>query len=403
MHGNMAGRKIKSRKAARRGTEAPEPEGASFPIKVVGHESGVTGAAPLSPKRSAKLPESPQGMPTSLPKKPPPAAPRKPTLLPQRSQESIASLPKKPATPVTAEPAPSWLNPSKLPATPETLPKELPMPSNSSPFAQFTSRLTTPPTTEASPLENKSHSRSSQLTLAQISSLGKALPDCAMRQSDETTASTSDWPTTYNPIVDEPNIEYSATIYNHIAAQISADKPSTPEMAKAQKTAARQTEVQGSNEAEASSSAKVTNDQVTQAIIKCMNTSNQTSQIGIVPAADPSDALELIDARLVAGEKTLTPPEQSLLYHLMPDMGVTYKILLRRVVTHVGNRDHRLTFQLALWFYRQGDYIITRVLLKERLNDIEGAEGDLMDLDEVDELMDSQIALEKLEETMGIR
>ncbi|RYP36839.1 hypothetical protein DL767_003229 [Monosporascus sp. MG133] len=397
----MAGRKRKSGKAAGRAAEAPEPEAASSSIKAVGHSFGVTGGAPLTPKGSAKLPKNPLGTPTSLPKKPPPTAPRKPMLLPQKSQGSLASLPRKPPTPVTAGPAPSWLNQGKPPATPETLPKKLPMLSNSNHFAQFTSGLTTPPTTDASPLENKSHSRSSQLTLAP--SLGKALPDCAMRQSGEIMASTSDQPTTYSPVVDEPAIEQSATIYKSIAAQTPADQPSTPDMAKAQATAACQTEGQGSDEAEESSSVKVTNDQVTQAIIKCMSTSNQTRQIGMVPAADPSDALQLIDAKLVAGEKSLTPPEQSLLYHLMAGMGGTYKMLLGRVVNHVSNRDHRLTFQLALWFYRQGDYITTRMLLKERLNNMEGAEGDLMDLDEVDELMDCQIALEKLEETMGIR
>ncbi|RYP52970.1 hypothetical protein DL768_001964 [Monosporascus sp. mg162] len=396
----MAGRKRKSRKAAGRAAKAPEPEGASSSIKSVGHAFGVTGGTPLTPKGSAKLPENPLSTPTSLPKKPPPAAPRKPTLLPQKSQGSLASLPKKPPTPMTAGPAPSWLNPRKLPATPETLPKKPQMLSN--PFAQFTSGLTTPPATDASHLENKSHSRSSQLTLAQKSSLGKALLDCAMRQSEEITASTSDQPITYNLIFGEPAIEQPVIIYKSIAVQTPTDQPSTPEMAKAQATAACQAEVQGSDEA--SSSAKViTNDQVTQAIIKCISTSDQTRQTGIVPAADPSDALQLIDAKLVAGEKTLTPTEQSLLYHLMVGMGGTYKILLGRVVTDVSNRDHRLTFQLALWFYRQGDYMITRMLLKERLNDMEGAEGDLMDLDEVDELMDCQIALEKLEETMGIR
>ncbi|RYO89209.1 hypothetical protein DL766_003615 [Monosporascus sp. MC13-8B] len=398
----MAGRKRKSGKAAGRAAEKPEPKAASSSVEAVDHAFGVTGGPPLTPKGSAKLPENYIGTPTSLPKKPPPAVQRKPTPLPHRSQESLASLPKKPPTPVTAEPAPSWLNPSKLPATPETLPKKPQILSSSNPFAQFATGLTTPPTTDASPPGNKSHSIS-QLTLAQIPSLGKALFNCSMTQSEEITASTSNQLTTNNPVVGEPAIEQPVIISRSIAVQTPADQPSTPEMAKAQTTAACQTEVQGSDEAEASSSTKVANDQVTQAIIKCMSTSNQIRQTGIVPAADPSGALQLIDAKLVAGEKTLTPPEQSLLYHLMAGMDGTYKILLGRVATHVSNRDHRLTFQLALWFYRRGDYMITRMLLKGRLNDMEGAEGDLMNLDEVDELMGCQIALEKLEETMGIR
>ncbi|RYP69229.1 hypothetical protein DL771_006197 [Monosporascus sp. 5C6A] len=399
----MAGRKRKSRKAAGRATETPERKAASSSVNAVDDAFGVMVGAPLTPKGSAKLPENHLGTPISLPKKPPPAAPRKPTLLPQRSRGSLASLPKKPPTPVTVEPAPSWLNPSKRPASPETLPEKPQMQSNSNPFSQLTSELTTPPTTDTSPLGNKSSSKSSQLTLAQISSPGKVLLDCAVTQSDEVTASPSDQPTTHSPNAGELAIEQSVIIHKSIAVQTPADQPSTPEMAKAQATAACQTEVQGSGKAGASSSAMVTNDQVTQAIIKCMSTSNQTRQTGIVPAADPSDALHLIDAKLVAGKKTLTPPEQSLLYHLMAGMDDTYEILLGRVVAHVSNRDHRLTFQLALWFYRQGNYVITRMLLKERLNDTEGAEGDVMDLDEVDELMDCQIALEKLEETMGIR
>ncbi|RYP59425.1 hypothetical protein DL769_008542 [Monosporascus sp. CRB-8-3] len=399
----MAGHKRRSGKAAGRAAETPQPNAASSSVEAVDHAFGMTGGAPLTPKGSRKLPENHLGTPISLPKKPPPTAPRKQTRLPQRSQGSLASLPKKPPTPVTAKPAPSWLNPSELPATSETLPKKPQMLSRSNPFAQFANGLITPPTTDASPLGNKSHSGSSQLTLAQISSIGKALLDCAMTQSDEIAPSPSDQPTTYNSIVGEPTIEQPAFIYKSIAVQTPADQPSTAEMAKPQATVAFQSELQGSDEAEALSSAKVKNDQVTQAIIKCMSTNNQTRQTRIIPAADPSDALRLIDAKLVAGEKTLTPPEQSLLYHLMASMGGTYKVLLGRVATHVSNRDHRLTFQLALWFYRQGDYMITRMLLKERLNDMEGAEGDLMDLDEVDELMDCQIALEKLEETIGIR
>ncbi|KAI1778008.1 hypothetical protein F4818DRAFT_408717 [Hypoxylon cercidicola] len=59
------------------------------------------------------------------------------------------------------------------------------------------------------------------------------------------------------------------------------------------------------------------------------------------------------------------------------------------------NRTHALTYELVFWIYtRDRNHAVVGKMLRERLGHFNALDGDAMDLDEVDELMDCQLALD---------
>ncbi len=123
----------------------------------------------------------------------------------------------------------------------------------------------------------------------------------------------------------------------------------------------------------------------------------------VPPAGDHVTFLQQINAKFLQGTKELTDDEQATLYKSMDSFGEAEMSVLADVAAHGSNLSLGLTFKFVSWFYQHGDISTSRDLLKERLKDTEGAEGDLMDVGEVSMLTDCQIVLEVLEKAMNLR
>ncbi|KAI1636270.1 hypothetical protein F4809DRAFT_641667 [Biscogniauxia mediterranea] len=116
--------------------------------------------------------------------------------------------------------------------------------------------------------------------------------------------------------------------------------------------------------------------------------------------------LRQVKRKLRDGARTLEPWEQDLLWRHI-DLGRDFLWpTIELLATQVTNRTPRLTYKVACWFYtRRDDKDTVARLLRERLDnedddDDGGGAGELMSLDEVDELMDCQILLDQLKKEL---
>ncbi|KAK7744352.1 hypothetical protein SLS62_010206 [Diatrype stigma] len=132
--------------------------------------------------------------------------------------------------------------------------------------------------------------------------------------------------------------------------------------------------------------------------------SEQMGKSETTPESNGEDEIwKRIEAKLMRGEDTLTGDEQNALCRTIEGMGEAEEDVLIGVATLVGNLTESLIFRLALWHYRRGNKPLVDKLLKAHLNDVRGAEDELMSVEDVGVLMDCQIAKELLEKEMGLR
>ncbi|KAI1503316.1 hypothetical protein F5X99DRAFT_407137 [Biscogniauxia marginata] len=119
------------------------------------------------------------------------------------------------------------------------------------------------------------------------------------------------------------------------------------------------------------------------------------------PHEDPTEnKLKEIDAKLLAGAKTLDYDEQMLLWDHIDPESEKFGHTIKHLATQLSNRIHQLTYKITYWYYIRGNMAMVDQLLRERLNYIGEDWGNMMSLDAIDELMDCQIALDLVQEKL---
>ncbi|KAI1075498.1 hypothetical protein F5B20DRAFT_595094 [Whalleya microplaca] len=112
-----------------------------------------------------------------------------------------------------------------------------------------------------------------------------------------------------------------------------------------------------------------------------------------------AETFEQVCKKLNRGATFLNIAEQELVMKYIDKDSREQRNLIGRL-KRVQNRCHAITYKMAEWYNTQGNLKAVEGLLSQRLNTFDGDEGELMDLDEVDELMDCQIALDSVREKL---